>query len=388
MDRSRLDLGVSLNFWQWNYRNLEQNTTRSKRRSSNSGGIFDAPAKQKELAVLEEKISSPGFWDDQAAAQRVVQQRSRLEKALGQQESFETGISDAEVLFEFAETDEASAGELAELIEKLDRDVTAAETESLLSGETDANNAICSIQAGAGGTDAQDFAQMLLRMYIRWAERKGFKVELLDEQAGSEAGIKSATFRVEGDYAYGLLAAEAGVHRLVRISPFNSGGSRETSFASMFVSPEIDENIEVNIEDKDLRVDTYRSSGAGGQHVNVTDSAVRITHLPTGIVVTCQNQRSQLQNRMVAMQVLRSKLYELELEKRRSDAAELESTKMDISFGSQIRNYVLHPYRLVKDTRTKFEVTDVDSVLDGAIDEFIKEFLLFKKGIKSPATTD
>lgn len=311
-----------------------------------------------------------------------------MEKALGQQEAFETGISDAEVLFEFAETDEASAGELAELIERLEREVNAAETESLLSGETDANNAICSIQAGAGGTDAQDFAQMLLRMYIRWAEQRGFKVELLDEQAGSEAGIKSATFRVEGDYAYGLLAAEAGVHRLVRISPFNSGGSRETSFASMFVSPEIDENIEVNIEDKDLRVDTYRSSGAGGQHVNVTDSAVRITHLPTGIVVTCQNQRSQLQNRMVAMQVLRSKLYELELEKRRSETAELEATKMDISFGSQIRNYVLHPYRLVKDTRTKFEVTDVDSVLDGAIDEFIKEFLLFKKGIKSPATTE
>lgn len=283
------------------------------------------------------------------------------------------------MLFEFAETDEDSAGELQNLIARLDRDVTAAETQSLLSGDTDANNAICSIQAGAGGTDAQDFAQMLLRMYIRWAERRGFKVEILDEQAGSEAGIKSATFRVEGDYAYGLLATEAGVHRLVRISPFNSGGSRETSFASMFVSPEIDENIEVNIEDKDLRVDTYRSSGAGGQHVNVTDSAVRITHIPTNIVVTCQNQRSQIQNRAVAMQVLRSKLYELELEKLREGAAELEAGKMDISFGSQIRNYVLHPYRLVKDTRTKFEVTDVDSVLDGDIDEFITAFLSFKK---------
>jgi peptide chain release factor 2 len=257
--------------------------------------------------------------------------------------------------------------------------VSAAETQSLLSGETDANNAICSIQAGAGGTDAQDFAQMLLRMYLRWGERKGFKIEILDEQSGSEAGIKSATFRVEGDYAYGLLSTEAGVHRLVRISPFNSGGSRETSFASMFVSPEIDENIEVDIQDKDLRIDTYRSSGAGGQHVNVTDSAVRITHIPTNIVVTCQNQRSQIQNRAVAMQVLRSKLYELELEKRRADSADLEATKMDISFGSQIRNYVLHPYRLVKDTRTKFEVTDVDAVLDGDIDDFIKEFLLFKK---------
>ncbi len=305
--------------------------------------------------------------------------RSRTEKALQQQKDFETGVSDAEVLFEFAESDADSAKELEALISKLEREVTEAEVQSLLSGETDANNAICSLQAGAGGTDAQDFCQMLLRMYLRWAERKGFKVEILDEQSGSEAGIKSATFRIEGDYAYGLLATEAGVHRLVRISPFNSGGSRETSFASMFVSPEIDENIEVNIEDKDLRIDTYRSSGAGGQHVNVTDSAVRITHIPTNIVVTCQNQRSQIQNRAVAMQVLRSKLYELELEKRRAETADLEANKMDISFGSQIRNYVLHPYKLVKDTRTKFEQTNVDAVLDGDIDDFIKEFLLFKK---------
>jgi len=311
--------------------------------------------------------------------------RSRLEKALQQQKDFETGVSDAEVLFEFAESDEDSRSELIALIERLEREVAEAETQSLLSGETDANNAICSLQAGAGGTDAQDFCQMLLRMYLRWAERKGFKVEVLDEQAGGEAGLKSATFRVEGDYAYGLLAAEAGVHRLVRISPFNAGGSRETSFASMFVSPEIDENIEVDIQDKDLRVDTYRSSGAGGQHVNVTDSAVRITHLPTGIVVTCQNQRSQIQNRAVAMQVLRSKLYELELEKRRSETADLEANKMDISFGSQIRNYVLHPYRLVKDTRTKFETSDVDGVLDGEIDEFIKEFLMFKRSGGSTA---
>lgn len=309
----------------------------------------------------------------------MVQQRSRIEKALEQQKNFETGVSDAEVLFDFAKEDADSAKELESLIERLDREVGAAETQSLLSGETDANNAICSIQAGAGGTDAQDFAQMLLRMYLRWAEQRGFKAEIIDEQPGSEAGIKSATFRVEGDYAYGLLSAEAGVHRLVRISPFNSGGSRETSFASFFVSPEIDENIEVDIQDKDLRIDTYRSSGAGGQHVNVTDSAVRITHLPTNIVVTCQNQRSQIQNRLVAMQVLRSKLYELELEKRREGAAELEASKQDISFGSQIRNYVLHPYRLVKDTRTKHETADVDAVLDGDIDGFIKEFLMRKR---------
>ena len=348
---------------------------------NNLGGFFDQPKKRAELEKSEAQIAAPEFWNDSERAQKIVQQRSRIEKALSQQKNFETAVSDAEVLFEFAETDASSLNELQSLIAKLEIETAEAETQSLLSGETDANNAICSIQSGAGGTDAQDWAQMLLRMYLRWAERKGFKVEILDEQAGSEAGIKSATFRVEGEYAYGLLSAEAGVHRLVRISPFNSGGSRETSFASMFVSPEIDENIEIDIQDKDLRVDTYRSSGAGGQHVNVTDSAVRITHLPTNIVVTCQNQRSQIQNRAVAMQVLRSKLYELELAKRLADSADLEATKQDISFGSQIRNYVLHPYQLVKDTRTKFERSDVETVLDGDIDEFIKEFLLFRKGM-------
>lgn len=364
----------------WNYSTCKTNLKTSNRKFPNLGGFFDAPGKQTELETLEAKISAPDFWDDSEKAQRIVQRRSRIEKALERQRQFESDVADAEILFDFAQTDAESARELESLIARLETESAEAETESLLSGENDANNAICSIQAGAGGTDAQDFAQMLLRMYLRWAERKGFKVDILDEQPGSEAGIKSATFRVEGDYAYGLLSSEAGVHRLVRISPFNSGGSRETSFASLFVSPEIDENIEIDIQDKDLRIDTYRSSGAGGQHVNVTDSAVRITHLPSGIVVTCQNQRSQIQNRAVAMQVLRSKLYELELEKRRQETAELEANKQDISFGSQIRNYVLHPYRLVKDTRTKFEVTDVDAVLGGEIDDFIKEFLLYKKG--------
>ena len=349
------------------------------------GGFFDVSTLKAELEKLEAKISEPDFWNDSATAQTIVKKRSRIERLIEGQEKFEKIVSDLEVLFEFAETDESSLQELEELIEKSEPEVNQTLTEALLPGETDMNNAICSIQSGAGGTDAQDWAQMLLRMYLRWAERKGFKVDIIDEQSGSEAGLKSATFRVQGDYAYGLLANEAGVHRLVRISPFNSGGSRETSFASMFVSPEIDENIEVEINDKDLRIDTYRSSGAGGQHVNVTDSAVRITHLPTNTVVTCQNQRSQLQNRAVAMQVLRSKLYELELEKRRADSAELEATKQDISFGSQIRNYVLHPYRLVKDTRTKFEVSDVEAVLDGDIDDFIKEFLRFKKGAQASA---
>jgi len=343
------------------------------------GGFFDAPSRLKDLEKLEKQISEPDFWNDQEKAQKIVRKRSRIEKALDSQKKFETEISDAEVLFEFAEEDQDSADELTKLILRLEKEAADAETRNLLSGENDSNNAICSIQAGAGGTDAQDWAQMLMRMYIRWAEGNGYKVEILDEQSGSEAGIKSATIRVLGEYAYGLLSAEAGVHRLVRISPFNSGGSRETSFASFFVSPEIDEDIEVEINEKDLRIDTYRSTGAGGQHVNTTDSAVRITHNPTGIVVTCQNQRSQIQNRQVAMQVLRSRLYELELEKRRAETAELEENKQDISFGSQIRNYVLHPYRMVKDTRTKFERTDIDSVLNGEIDAFIREFLLFKK---------
>jgi peptide chain release factor 2 len=343
-------------------------------------GFFDVPARTKELGVLEKLISEPDFWNDQQKAQKTVQKRSRVEKSIALHEAFNTAVSDAEVLLEFAAEDTESAKELEKLIRKLAKDVEEAEISALLAGENDSNNAICSLQAGAGGTDAQDWAEMLMRMYIRWAERRGFKVDIIDEQAGSEAGIKSATFRVEGENAYGYLAAEAGVHRLVRISPFNSGGSRETSFASFFVSPEIDDDIEVDIQEKDLRVDTYRSTGAGGQHVNTTDSAVRITHNPTGIVVTCQNQRSQIQNRQVAMQVLRSRLYELEMEKRRAEASVLEDNKQDISFGSQIRNYVLHPYRIVKDTRTKFEQSDVDNVLDGDIDGFIKEFLLFKKG--------
>jgi peptide chain release factor 2 len=283
------------------------------------------------------------------------------------------------VLFEFAEEDEESLRELRALVERLEHEVDQAETEMLLSGESDALNAICTIHPGAGGTESQDWAEMLLKMYLKWAERRGFKTEVLDYQPGEEAGLKSVTFRVEGEYAYGLLSAEAGVHRLVRISPFDQAARRHTSFASLFVSPEIDENIEVEVQDKDLRIDTYRATGAGGQHINTTDSAVRITHLPTGIVVACQNQRSQHQNRAVAMQVLRSRLYELELEKRRAATAILEAGKADISFGSQIRNYVLAPYRLVKDARTKHERGDVDAVLGGDLDDFIHSYLLSRR---------
>ncbi len=349
------------------------------RASNSSGGFFDVAAKRAELAQIEQQASAQDFWNDQEAAQKLLQQRSRLERIIARQEQFESAVEDASVLFEFAEEDEASLKELRELIARLGHDIGLAETEMLLSGDNDALNAICTIHPGAGGTESQDWAEMLLRMYLKWAEQRGFKTEILDYQPGEEAGIKNVTFRVEGEYAYGLLAAEAGVHRLVRISPFDQASRRHTSFASLFVYPEIDENIEVEINDKDLRVDTYRATGAGGQHINTTDSAVRITHLPTGIVVACQNQRSQHQNRAVAMQVLRSRLYELELEKRRAETAELEANKQDISFGSQIRNYVLAPYRLVKDARTKLERGDVDAVLAGDIDDFIKQYLLSRR---------
>jgi len=344
-----------------------------------SGGFFDVASGREQLKSIELAASVPGFWNDQEAAQKLLQKRTVLEKKIQRQEHFESQLADGAVLFEFADEDEDSLKELRSLVERLEHEIGIAETEMLLGGDNDQLNAICTIHPGAGGTESQDWAEMLLRMYLKWAEQREFKTEIIDYQPGEEAGLKSVTFRVEGEYAYGLLAAEAGVHRLVRISPFDQAARRHTSFASLFVYPEVDENIEVEINDKDLRVDTYRATGAGGQHINTTDSAVRITHAPTGIVVQCQNQRSQHQNRAVAMQVLRSRLYELELEKRKAETAELEANKADISFGSQIRSYVLAPYQLVKDTRTKLERGNVDAVLGGDIDDFIKAFLLFKK---------
>jgi peptide chain release factor 2 len=346
--------------------------------SPNCGGFFDVETKTQELKKLEEQASAPDFWSDQEKAQKALQQRAKVERAINTAERLARLVDDIEVLFDFAVEDEGSASELHSSLAVLTRLVDESETQMLLGGENDARNAIVAINAGAGGTDAQDWAEMMLRMYLRWSERHGLKSEMIDCQAGEEAGIKSATFRVEGDYAFGLLSSEVGVHRLVRQSPFNSGQSRETSFASVFVTPEIDDDIQVEILEKDLRVDTYRSTGAGGQHINTTDSAVRITHLPSGIVVTCQNQRSQHQNRDVAMKVLKSRLYEIELLKKRAESDKLAESKRDISFGSQIRNYVLHPYRLVKDVRTKLERSDVDNVLDGDLDEFIKEFLIEK----------
>ena len=344
-----------------------------------SGGFFDVADGKEQLKRIENEASSPDFWNDQEAAQKLLQKRTVLEKKIQRQERFESQIADAAVLFEFAEEDEESLVELRALVERLEHEIAVAETEMLLGGDNDQLNAICTIHPGAGGTESQDWAEMLLRMYLKWAEQREFKTEIIDYQPGEEAGLKGVTFRVEGEYAYGLLAAEAGVHRLVRISPFDQAARRHTSFASLFVYPEVDENIEVEILDKDLRVDTYRATGAGGQHINTTDSAVRITHAPTGIVVQCQNQRSQHQNRAVAMQVLRSRLYELELEKRKAETAELEANRADISFGSQIRSYVLAPYQLVKDTRTKLERGNVDAVLGGDIDDFIKAYLLAKK---------
>jgi peptide chain release factor 2 len=346
---------------------------------SNSGGFFDVAAGREELTRIENRASSPDFWNDQDAAQKLLQKRTLLEKKIQRQEHFESQMADAGVLFEFAEEDEESLKELRSLVHRLEHEISVAETEMLLGGDNDQLNSICTIHPGAGGTESQDWAEMLLRMYLKWAEQRGFKTEIIDYQPGEEAGLKGVTFRVEGEYAYGLLSAEAGVHRLVRISPFDQAARRHTSFASLFVYPEVDENIEVELNDKDMRVDTYRATGAGGQHINTTDSAVRITHIPTGIVVQCQNQRSQHQNRAVAMQVLRSRLYELELEKRKAETAELEANKADISFGSQIRSYVLAPYQLVKDTRTKLERGNVDAVLGGDLDDFIKAYLLSKK---------
>lgn len=265
--------------------------------------------------------------------------------------------------------------------------VAQLETRTLLAGENDALNAILTIKPGAGGTESQDWAEMLLRMYLRWAEREGFRTTVIDSTPGDEAGLKSATVRIEGENAYGLLQGESGVHRLVRISPFDQAARRHTSFASVFVIPEIDDRIEIVIRPEDLRIDTFRAGGHGGQHVNVTDSAVRITHLPTGIVVQCQNERSQHKNREMAMKVLRARLYELELEKRREEQRKLDAAKPEISFGSQIRSYVLHPYRMVKDHRTRYQTSDTDRVLDGDLEPFIRSYLFWRRNPAAVAST-
>jgi peptide chain release factor 2 len=285
---------------------------------------------------------------------------------------------DLTVLVEWAEAGESVDAEFAQGLDALDQEVQAGEIKKMLGGPHDAKNAIITIHPGAGGTESQDWAEMLLRMYMRWMERRGFKRELIDYQPGEEAGLKSATLTVSGDYAYGLLSAEAGVHRLVRISPFDSAARRHTSFASVYVWPELPEDVEIEIDDKDIRIDTFRSSGAGGQHVNVTDSAIRITHLPTGLVVSCQNERSQHRNKDSAMKVLKARLYDIKIKENQAKLEQISGAKKEIGFGSQIRSYVLHPYQMVKDHRTKEQVGDVNRVLDGDIDQFIKAYLMKK----------
>jgi peptide chain release factor 2 len=318
--------------------------------------------------------AAPDLWDDPPAAQKVMAEMSRLGDDVGQYDGIAGRLDDAALLWELAESeqDADSAREVEAELTALEDEIASLEVVSLLGGEFDANPAILSVNAGEGGTDSQDWAEILLRMYLRWAERRGFKTELLEATPGEEAGLKSATVTVTGRHAYGLLSAERGVHRLVRISPFDAAKRRHTSFASVDVTPEVEDDIEIEVSPDDLRVDTYRSSGAGGQHVNVTDSAVRITHLPTGIVVSCQNERSQMQNRAVAMRVLKSRLLVKAREERDAELDALRGERREIGFGSQIRSYVMHPYQMVKDHRTEVEVGNVQGVLDGDIDSFIE----------------
>ncbi len=320
-------------------------------------------------------MSAPGFWDNPEKAQDVGRKRARVEKRINAAASLDKKSEELEVLLELQKEGEHVDNDIETLVAQLESEIKEIELTMKLSGEHDDRDAIIAIHPGAGGTESQDWAEMLLRMYLRYCERKGWPTEMVDYQAGEEAGIKSATFMVRGEFAYGYLKAERGVHRLVRISPYDAAKRRHTSFASVYVYPDIEEDIEIEINDKDLRVDTYRSSGAGGQHVNVTDSAVRITHLPSGIVVTCQNERSQHKNRDVAMKLLKARLYQQEVDKRKEEQTKIEGEKKDIGFGSQIRSYVLQPYQMIKDLRTGHEVGDVQRILDGDLDEFIEAFL-------------
>ena len=320
-------------------------------------------------------MGQPGFWDDQEAAARISAAHARAQRRLGTFRVLEENVAELGDLAELAEEDEEIEGELEGQLSQVESRLAELEEARLFSGEYDSGDAVVTVHAGAGGTDSQDWAEILLRMYLRWAEGRHFDVEMAEASPGEEAGLKSATFIARGENAYGLFAAERGVHRLVRISPFDSSSRRHTSFAQVDVGPLVEADVEVDIDDSDLRIDTYRASGAGGQHVNKTDSAVRITHIPTGVVVQCQNERSQTQNKAVAMQLLKSKLIELEERKRAEELAKARGEVKDVAWGSQIRSYVLHPYTMVKDHRTEHEVGDAQRVLDGDIDEFIRDYL-------------
>jgi len=336
---------------------------------------FDPEALEKRVAELELEMGSPGFWDDQQHAAEVSAEHARLTKRL---ERYRRLLQDYQDAQELLAMDGDMAGEIETSIAPLRRELDRLQEDALFSGEYDSGDALVTIHAGTGGTDAQDWAEILLRMYLRWAEARGFRTELLEASPGEEAGLKSATFSVKGENAYGILKAERGVHRLVRLSPFDQAHRRHTSFAQVIVSPLLPEDVDVDIDEKDLRVDTYRASGAGGQHVNKTDSAVRITHIPTGIVVQIQNERSQSSNKQTALRVLRSRLVEQEQERREQELAKERGASQQADFGSQIRSYVLHPYQLVKDHRTQYETGNTQAVLDGALDDFIHEYLLAK----------
>ncbi len=340
------------------------------------GGIFDFDRRKEELEEVNRELEQPGVWDDPEAAQKLGKERSRLEKIVVTIETLDNGLNDAEELLEMSveENDEEGVNSIVDDLNVLEENVKELEFRRMFSGEMDANNAFVDIQSGSGGTEAQDWAEMILRMYLRWGESHGFKTELMEASPGEVAGIKSATISIEGDYAYGLLRTETGVHRLVRKSPFDSGGRRHTSFAAVFVSPEVNDDIDIEINPADIRIDVYRASGAGGQHVNKTESAVRITHLPTNAVVQCQSGRSQHKNKDAAMKQLKAKLYELEMQKRNADQQALEETKSDIGWGSQIRSYVLDQSR-IKDLRTNVETGNTQAVLDGDLDQFIEASL-------------
>jgi peptide chain release factor 2 len=343
------------------------------------GAIFDASGKRSQLAKSEDEISSPDFWNQPERSQKVMQERKRLEESIERDAEVARATEDLDTLFELMREGEDVSTDIETEMRRFRDRLEKLETGMLLSGENDHRSAIVTIHPGAGGTESQDWAEMLLRMYLRWAERNSFDTVITDQMEGEGAGIKSATFEINGPNAFGMLQSEVGVHRLVRISPFDAAARRHTSFASVFVYPQIDDEIKIDIKPEELRVDVFRASGAGGQHVNRTESAVRFTHLPTGIVVQCQNERSQHKNRASAMKQLRAKLYEYEMEKKRVVERELEDSKLDVNFGSQIRSYVLAPYRLIKDHRTKFSVGDVDRVLDGDLEGFIHAYLVWKR---------